>query len=235
MLTELENILISTLEDLTLSASERDQLASLAQTITAEQRRFLKNRAFDLCRPKLIDNSDSHNEEQRRQCYRWLEKAIKALSPDNRASSPGKALSLAFFSPGSVCKDTIISSCTNAKKSIDICVFTISDNQISESIISAHVRGVAVRIISDNHKSEDRGSDIQMFFERGLDVRLDRSDNHMHHKFAIFDDSLLLNGSFNWTRSASERNEENLVRHDNPELIDMFAQQFDTLWSRYKI
>ena len=53
----------------------------------------------------------------------------------------------------------------------------------------------------------------------------------MHHKFAIFDASLLLNGSYNWTRSAAENNEENFIITDQPVLISVFHQQFEKLWN----
>ena len=36
-------------------------------------------------------------------------------------------------------------------------------------------------------------------------------DGLMHHKFAIIDSSILLNGSFNWTERAVSENCENLV------------------------
>lgn len=230
-LRQLEKTLSTTFSDLILSAREKSTLATLASEIDEDQRRFLKNRAFDLCRSLLVDASSSNNEEQRRQCYRWLEKSIKALSV-YKDTAP--VSSQALFSPGTECKKRIISFCNNAKKSLDICVFTISDNQITDSIISAHTRGVNVRIISDNDKSEDRGSDIDFMQEKGLDIRLDQTDNHMHHKFAVIDQKILLNGSFNWTRSASERNEENVVSHYDTELIDSFLEKFEDLWLRYK-
>ena len=41
----------------------------------------------------------------------------------------------------------------------------------------------------------------------------------MHHKFALFDGRRLMTGSFNWTRSASEQNEENLIVTADPVLV----------------
>lgn len=42
---------------------------------------------------------------------------------------------------------------------------------------------------------------------------------HMHHKFAVIDGRLLVNGSFNWTRQAVLYNQENCVVTDNPQLV----------------
>jgi mitochondrial cardiolipin hydrolase len=61
-------------------------------------------------------------------------------------------------------------------------------------------------------------------------VRLDRSPDHMHHKFAVFDRTTLATGSFNWTRSASEFNQENLVITANPALVNAFSEEFERLW-----
>lgn len=41
----------------------------------------------------------------------------------------------------------------------------------------------------------------------------------MHHKFAIVDGRLLINGSFNWTRQAVLYNQENCVITDNSSLV----------------
>jgi phosphatidylserine/phosphatidylglycerophosphate/cardiolipin synthase-like enzyme len=52
----------------------------------------------------------------------------------------------------------------------------------------------------------------------------------MHHKFAIIDNRLLLTGSYNWTFSANNRNDENLMVIDDPEIIEIFQNQFINLW-----
>jgi phosphatidylserine/phosphatidylglycerophosphate/cardiolipin synthase-like enzyme len=104
---------------------------------------------------------------------------------------------------------------------------------LSEAILAAHQRGVAVRVISDNHKKLDAGSDVLWLSERGVPLRIDSSEHHMHHKFAVFDGRLLLNGSFNWTRSASTSNEENFLVIEHAQLVADYAREFEQLWLRY--
>jgi phosphatidylserine/phosphatidylglycerophosphate/cardiolipin synthase-like enzyme len=52
----------------------------------------------------------------------------------------------------------------------------------------------------------------------------------MHHKFAIFDDSALLTGSYNWTRGAARFNNENFIVTTDRRLIHPFSQTFERLW-----
>ena len=53
----------------------------------------------------------------------------------------------------------------------------------------------------------------------------------MHNKFAIIDNRILLTGSYNWTFSANNRNDENLMVIDDPEIIEIFQNQFINLWT----
>ena len=55
----------------------------------------------------------------------------------------------------------------------------------------------------------------------------------MHHKFAVVDGAVLVNGSFNWTRQAVLQNQENVVLTRSPALAARFAQQFEHLWAKY--
>ncbi len=55
----------------------------------------------------------------------------------------------------------------------------------------------------------------------------------MHHKFALFDGRTLLNGSYNWTRSAFTQNEENVVVGSDERLVAVFQEQFDKMWAQF--
>ncbi len=165
----------------------------------------------------------------------------KVFAPARKGGSPSKEVkpskqdipaSRAYFSPGDDCLNIITNSLSLAKSSVDICVFTISDDRISKAVLACHSRNVKVRVITDNEKSSDLGSDISTFAKKGIAVKTDCSDAHLHHKFVIIDKKVLLNGSYNWTRSAAEYNEENVVLSYEPELIRAFSAEFEKLWKR---
>lgn len=139
--------------------------------------------------------------------------------------------SKAYFSPGDHCLNAIIAQITKAKKSLNICVFTISDDRITQAIKMAHRRGVKVRILTDNEKLLDKGSDIRELALSGISVRIDNTANHMHHKFALLDNQTVLTGSYNWTRSAAMYNHENLLVTNDPQIVNDFSREFDKLWS----
>ena len=138
-----------------------------------------------------------------------------------------------YFSPGEDCRNAIISKLKQSKKEVKICVFTITDNKIGRVINDLHQRGIDVKIITDNDKQHDRGSDIKYFDEKGLDIKIDNTDAHMHHKFAIIDGEILINGSYNWTVSAAEKNQENIIVTDNRTLVKQFTNEFEKLWRNF--
>ncbi|GEO02654.1 hypothetical protein AAE02nite_03180 [Adhaeribacter aerolatus] len=110
-------------------------------------------------------------------------------------------------------------------------MFTISDDRITRAILQAHRKGIPVKILTDNEKLFDRGSDIRELAQAGIPVRIDNTPNHMHHKFAILDNEIVLTGSYNWTRSAALYNHENLITSDDKALVKDFSREFDRLWA----
>ncbi len=218
---ELENILVESLEDFKLDNVERDLFKGFSKTLSADQLAFLRNKAFDLSRDYIeAGGTDAIK------VHHWLSRVVKSVQPLTKKTL---MMSEAYFSPGIDCRNKIISLLNAAKQSIDICVFTISDNKITDSILNAYKRGIDVCIISDNDKANDRGSDIYRLSEEGVNVVLDKTRYHMHHKFAIFDNKVLLNGSFNWTRSATDVNEENILITADKDLLKRFQAQFSKL------
>lgn len=55
----------------------------------------------------------------------------------------------------------------------------------------------------------------------------------MHHKFAIVDGKILVNGSFNWTRQAVLSNRENVVITRDSALVEGFKKEFTVMWDMY--
>ena len=141
----------------------------------------------------------------------------------------------AYFSPGEACLNAIIAGINQAKSSLKICVFTISDDRITRAILQAHRRGIPVKILTDNAKLYDKGSDIRELAQAGIPVRIDNTSNHMHHKFALLDNQTVITGSYNWTRSAAQYNHENLIISDDKILVKDFNREFDRLWNEMTV
>lgn len=189
---------------------------------TEQQQAVLRSKAFDIAREQLLTPHAAD-------ALHWLEDVVKTISAvtSDEAAQPASEV---FFTPADNCPGKIGAMLNNARRSVDICVFTITDDRVSDAIVAAHQRNVLVRIITDSDKAWDAGSDVHRFTRLGVPVRMDHSEYHMHHKFAVFDDSVTLTGSYNWTRGAAQYNSENfLVTHDH-HLTVRYRREFDRLW-----
>jgi mitochondrial cardiolipin hydrolase len=222
---ELDRALAATLDDGRLSRTEKQALSELLAETPLDGNRLgqLRARAFSLAKGRTTD-------PRALQALEWVEDFVKLLA--QREPAPASAVaSRACFSPGEACLSTILSELGRARRSADICVFTITDDRIAHAIMTAHQRRVSVRIITDNDKQYDGGSDIDRLRHAGIPLKVDETEHHMHHKFAVLDGVTLLNGSYNWTRSASTFNEENLVVTNDVKLVASFARHFEEMWA----
>jgi phosphatidylserine/phosphatidylglycerophosphate/cardiolipin synthase-like enzyme len=220
---EVDSILSSIIDDRRLTPTERQAL----QAVLAERRAgeallaLFRSRAFALARASV-------REPRSREVISWLEEMVEALHTP-RAAEPSSRFE-AHFTPGDGPLNAILRQVQSARGAIDVCVFTVTDDRITRALLDAHRRGVRLRIVGDDEKSLDVGSDMERLREAGVPVRLDRSEAHMHHKFAVFDRLRLVTGSYNWTRSAAEHNHENVLVSDDARLVQPFSRAFDVLW-----
>jgi mitochondrial cardiolipin hydrolase len=226
---EFATFLDRTLDDMRLSRNERRVLTDIAAEVNSDEQVLagFRKQAFERAAAALGTG-------QAASVLEWLEGVLKALQGKPAQSPAAQTAAEVYFSPGEQCCRRLVSLLGSARRTVDICVFTITDDRISSAVLAAHRRGVKVRIITDDEKSSDLGSDIAEFRTNGIQVRMDNSTFHMHHKFAIVDGSLLLNGSFNWTRSASMNNQENFVLTGDQRLIAAFSKEFEKLWSQFE-
>lgn len=229
---EIDDVLRKTLDDLRLSRGEKRALRQVFEDHDEHVRNALatwRSRAFVLGREAM---EDAKTTKDRLAVLDWLDDVTRVLvaHPTNQSQSESNVAEV-IFSPGKACRNRIAALLRQAKKSADICVFTITDNELSQPILEAHRRGVRVRIISDDDKANDAGSDVWTLGEQGVEVRVDQSEHHMHHKYAVFDSAIVVTGSYNWTRSAAEHNRENVVVTDDPRLVKKFIEGFESIWA----
>jgi phosphatidylserine/phosphatidylglycerophosphate/cardiolipin synthase-like enzyme len=228
---ELEDLLRRSFADRKLTRDERAEFERLyhAEVPDSGLRDRLLALAFALFREELSEADDREGTE-------WLKRVVRATLPKSEPQDPaGDAdVAEACFSERHDCAKRLVRMLDGVRESLDVCVFTITHDDITEAILRAKSRGVAIRLISDDLKATDTGSDIERLRQAGVAVRMDRSPYHMHHKFAIFDCRVLLTGSFNWTRGAATNNAENFVLLSDSRLLDQFQDEFELLWKNWK-
>ncbi len=194
------------------------EVAGALNELDRVERGELKMRLFNRAKVLTSNGDDSLKP------IRWLENSFELIEKNTFR------LHEVLISPGKQIPDTLYVLLENAKQSIDICVFTISDQSLSKRIIDAHRRGVAVRIISDDQKVNDRGSQVYNLKKAGIKVKIDHSRYHMHHKFGVIDSRISFTGSYNWTYTATKHNQENLIITTNYDIVKQFGSEFEKLW-----
>ena len=127
--------------------------------------------------------------------------------------------------------ETLLGLLADTRRTFDLAVFTLTDDRLSSAILDLHRAGVGVRILTDDDKAGDRGSDVRELARMGVPVRYDASEYHFHHKFAVFDRERVVTGSYNWTRGAARNNRENFLVTEDRALVVGFADDFDQLWA----
>jgi cardiolipin hydrolase len=215
ILAYLEN----SIADEVFSKSEKKTFKALVSESLLDQNQlnFLRSKIYELANKRI--NTSNHQF-----ILEWIKTANSALL------EPTPVTTDAFFSPGESCRNVIIRQIESATKQLSICVFTISDDIITNSLLTAHKKGVPIKLITDNDKSFDMGSDVEQLARAGISVKMDTTPNHMHHKFMVTDQRTLITGSYNWTLSAARYNHENILVTREAGVIKSFSQQFDQLW-----
>ena len=97
----------------------------------------------------------------------------------------------------------------------------IAGYHIGNDVLIENIGVMEARQVASN-----TGSDYERFLAAGLDVRLDGNPNNMHHKVLIIDEQVVVTGSYNFSLNAETRNDENSLVIFDPEVADLYLEEF---------
>lgn len=120
----------------------------------------------------------------------------------------------------------LISLIRNSKSSIKIVVAWLTSVEIMGELISKAEAGLKVEVIISNSEINFRDrSLLDKLVEFGGEVKVGLpTSNFIHHKFGIFDNIYLINGSYNFTYMAKTSNHENIIIFEFEEEINLLKQ-----------
>lgn len=138
------------------------------------------------------------------------------------------------FFPNPANEIYVVNMLRTCRKTLDVAIFTLTNDRIAAAIEEAFNRGVKVRIIADDECCKMMGSDVTRLASLGIDVKTDNSIQfHMHHKFGILDNSVVVTGSFNWTSQAVKSNQENILFFENKAICEQYTTEYEKLWNQF--
>jgi len=115
------------------------------------------------------------------------------------------------FSPKGGCTEAIVKELDAAKTSILVQAYSFTSAPIAKALVEAHKRGVKVQIILDKSQQTEKYSSADFLQHSGISTFIDAKHAIAHNKIMLIDGSVVITGSFNFTKSAEESNAENLL------------------------
>ena len=148
----------------------------------------------------------------------------------------GNSVSVYFPRAGQNAEGQLISTLGTASKRLDVAIYSFTDTKIASAIAAAKKRGVTVRLMTDRESSGEKYQKkaLEIVKAAGVPIKENTHSGIMHLKVSIIDTGTVTTGSFNYTKSAQNTNDENLVIIHSSTLNGQYEAEFSRMWSDTK-
>lgn len=121
----------------------------------------------------------------------------------------------------------------SAQSNLDISIYSLTHPTIVKAIGDAYKRGVKVRIITDKVQSAGATQKHAMndLITIGIPIKIETHSGLMHLKCSIIDGKVATTGSYNYSKGASEDNDEMLVVVNEEWFAQICQSEFNRLWA----
>jgi phosphatidylserine/phosphatidylglycerophosphate/cardiolipin synthase-like enzyme len=161
------------------------------------------------------------------------------FGPDAGKASPNPSLTInstpvvITFSPEDGVAAQLLALLQGAQESIYFMAYSFTANDLGEAIRQRAADGLTVAgVMDDDQINSNQGTEYDLFIQAGLNVRRDGNTGQMHHKIIIIDRSIVISGSYNFTTSAEQRNDENVVIITNTDVAAQYLAEFQRVYDQ---
>ena len=161
-----------------------------------------------------------------------------SFGPDIKPQTPYPSVEIdgtrvdVYFSPDDGVLNALGLLLGNAEESIYFLAFSFTSNELGSLVRQKHAAGLDVKGVMDEEQiASNTGTEFDPFRQKGVDVLIDGNDGQMHHKIFIIDEKIVAFGSYNFSKSAEENNDENLIVIYSPEIARQFVLEFERVRS----
>jgi phosphatidylserine/phosphatidylglycerophosphate/cardiolipin synthase-like enzyme len=153
-------------------------------------------------------------------------------TPNPEISIDGTNIEI-YFSPDDGVAEHILEILSDAEESIYFMAFSFTTDEFGETIRAQAENGLDVAgVMEEQQVKSNIGTEYDLFKQAGLNVFIDGNEGQMHHKTMIIDNRIVITGSYNFSRSAEIRNDENLVVFHNEQIADFYMEEFQRVYQQ---
>jgi phosphatidylserine/phosphatidylglycerophosphate/cardiolipin synthase-like enzyme len=159
----------------------------------------------------------------------------RPATPHPRVNVNGTEIEI-YFSPDDGVAGHIVDRITGAQESIRFLAYSFSAEKISDAMLARAQAGVTLAGVFEKAQvvAQNNSSEYEHLRLTGLDVWLDANPKNMHDKIILIDGMIVITGSYNFTASAEEKNDENVLIIYNAEIAALYQQEFQRIYTRAK-
>jgi len=110
--------------------------------------------------------------------------------------------------------------------------FIFTSEPIAAALLERAQEGVVVQGVIEDRNTGGQYSQYDRLRQVVHDLLPDGNPYTMHHKVIIIDDATVILGSYNFTASANERNDENILIIHDPEVAALFVEEFGRVYEQ---
>lgn len=143
--------------------------------------------------------------------------------------SDGTQISI-YFSPKNDTISPLLKEIQSAKTSIHFMAFSFTHDALGDAMRDCFESGVDVQGVFEARQVDDRYSEYNAMKNAGIPVILDENRGAMHHKVIVIDGKTVITGSYNFSKNAETRNNENLlIIKENREIAAAYLREFERI------
>ncbi|NLN93276.1 MAG: hypothetical protein GX130_08235 [Candidatus Hydrogenedens sp.] len=182
------------------------------------------NNAILIQSPELAVNFINEFEEM------YLHRSFGAMSPQNTLYSRlhvGEIPLECYFAPEDRAAHRILEYINSSRVAIDFMAFSFTSVPIAEAMASRIRNGVDVRGLFERSQTGNSYSRHKFLAEQGATVYLDNNPKNMHHKVIVVDRLHVITGSYNFSKNAETRNDENVLILSSPDVAACYIKELE--------
>jgi phosphatidylserine/phosphatidylglycerophosphate/cardiolipin synthase-like enzyme len=131
-----------------------------------------------------------------------------------------------YFSPQNGSTTAIVREIDRARSEILVQAYSFTSAAIAHALLEAHRRGIKVEVILDKSQKSQRYSSFTFLMNARIPTYIDAEHAIAHNKIILIDRSVVITGSFNFTKAAEEKNAENLLIIRSKELTKLYLDNW---------